>query len=65
MDAQVRGVQSLLVGVLRGLMQRLWKQDLSAGQGCALVQAMDCLVSLGKQQPRSKQKPEVDLPCFR
>jgi len=61
----VRGVQRLLGGSMRGLMQRLWEQDLSAGQGCALVQAMDCLVSLVKQQPRSKQKLDADLPCFR
>jgi len=65
MDAQVRGVQRLLGWVMRGLTQRLWYQDLSAGQGCALVQAMDCLVSLVKQQSRSKQKPDADLLCFR
>ena len=61
--AQVKVVHSLLGQVIRGLAQGLLLQALTEGQGCALVQAMHCLVNLVKQQPRSKQA-HTAAPCF-
>lgn len=65
---QVRGVYALLGRTIRSLLRKLLEdtKEMSDEQGCALIQGLDCLARLVKQQPsRKKQTANAQLPCFR
>lgn len=54
----------LLGSVIIGLLSCMFI-NISKGQGCALVQAMDCLAKLINQQQSIKQRFDSNPPCFR
>lgn len=47
------------------LMRALIEGEVSDEQGCALIQGLDCWARLVKQQRRSKQRSDAELPLFR
>lgn len=65
---QLKEVHVLLWGTIRSLLRKLLEdtEEMSDEQGCALIQGLDCLARLVKQQPtRKKQNATAQLPCFR
>ena len=61
----MKEVHGLLGAVIRGLIPPLLAMDISKEEGCALIQALDCLAHLVKQQRCGKPKADAAQPCFR
>lgn len=63
----MRAALVLLNRVLRGSLQGLIDRDITETEGCILIQALDCLVKLVKQQQQYRPKIMSDQynACFR